>query len=465
MTKISAIYHRFQILISQMFISLGIITNAYNAIMTLFSTQFSRLIMEFWHYEGEVPPELPRNMVCYYTLSGVMGYLAHTAAITARNRTVTRLQPVIDDLFKQLLTTSLYNKGPLNRNSLDLTPSKEATAYIEQRLREKAFRTQAAPRSFLSQPPLATSVLPRSNLPPELAAIARRTSVQAPAAIPQTPKQAGISTQHTGSSMGTVGLVIESNSPLVTPRITHMPLFSSVCTTAPIHIDAEYPSYQPAGQQHIIVDHQGVRCPLGPGSPSLDATRTSDDPGESSHHSRQSITRGLSSLFGQRGLGIRELGHQQEGEESRTEGTTRTQYGPPQQCGLCCDSQGSEAEEGGETEEASGREALTGGFIPQRRKRRRPRTKHKGERYQPGCDPPSTTSTLNMNVNAFPVSVPHDMLPLSDDMLLLHDTTANNMLCNDHLTITFNNLVCDVNTNITVTPNATLATLMALLQT
>jgi hypothetical protein len=264
MTRISAIYNRSQILISQMFISLGFITNACNAIMTLFSTQFSRLIMEFWHYEGEVPPELPRDMVCYYTLSGVMGYLAHAAAITARNMTITRLQPVIDDLFKQLLVTSIYNKGPLYRNSLDLTPSKEATAYIEQRLRERANRIQAAPRSLLSQPPLATSVVPRSNLPPELAAIARRAKFQAPATTPQTPQLAD---QHTGRLPDTVGFETESNSPIYTSRITNMPLFLSVCTSASIHIGTEYPCHQLARQQHVIVDHQRVGCTLGPDHP------------------------------------------------------------------------------------------------------------------------------------------------------------------------------------------------------
>ena len=53
MTRISATYHRSQILLSQMFISLGIITNAYNAIMTLFSTQFSKLIKEFGTTKGK----------------------------------------------------------------------------------------------------------------------------------------------------------------------------------------------------------------------------------------------------------------------------------------------------------------------------------------------------------------------------------------------------------------------------
>jgi hypothetical protein len=75
-----------------------------------------------------------------------------------------------------------------------------------------------------------------------------------------------------------------------------------------------------------------------------------------------------------------------------------------------------------------------------------------------------------MDVNASPVPVPHDMLPLPDDLLSLHDTTANNMLCDDHHTLTFNNLVGDVHTNITASPNtsiappnATLATLTAII--
>ena len=80
-------------------------------------------------------------MECYYTLSGALGFLAHNAAKVARNKAITNLQPVIDDLFRQLLTTAVYNKGPLYANSLDLYPSPEAKVYIEHRLREKAKRT------------------------------------------------------------------------------------------------------------------------------------------------------------------------------------------------------------------------------------------------------------------------------------------------------------------------------------
>ena len=455
MTRIAAIYHRSQILISQMFISFGIITNAYNSIMMLYSTHFSSLIMEFWHYDGEVPPELPRTMMCYYTLSGVMGYLAHTAAITARERTITRLQPVIDDLFKQLLTTSVYNKGPLYRNSLDLTPSKDAIVFIEQRLREKANRTQTAHHGSLSQPSVATSVEPCPNLPPELAAIYQRTTSQAPTTTLQTPRQTGTSsTQHTGRSMGTVGFETECNSHIITQRITNMSILSSAHTPISIHIGTEHPSNQSNGHQHVLVSHKRIGRPLGSGSPPLDAQQPRDDPGG------RPIPGGLSSLVGQRGLGLRGLGLQQEEEKSREEGTSRAQHGSPQQYDLCCDAHGSETEEGGEKEETSGREGLTDTLSPQRRKRRRPRRGRKGPRYQPECDPSSTTSTptLNTDVNASPMPIPNYMLPLHTDMLSLHDdATSNTVLCNDHPTITSNNPVCDVNANVTITPYTSLA--------
>jgi hypothetical protein len=106
MTRISAFHHRSQILAVNLFISLVIVTTSYNEIMKLYSTQFTKLVRDFWVFEGKVSPVLPLDLDCYYTLSGAMGFLAYNAANEARRRTLTRLQPVIDDLCKQLLLTT-----------------------------------------------------------------------------------------------------------------------------------------------------------------------------------------------------------------------------------------------------------------------------------------------------------------------------------------------------------------------
>ena len=155
-----------------------------------------------------------------------------------------------------------------------------------------------------------------------------------------------------------------------------MSFLSSAHTPISVHIGAEYPGHQPNGQQHVIVSHKRVGHPLGSGAPPLDAPQPSDDPGG------RPIPGGFSSLVGQRGLGLRGLGLQQEEEKSREEGTSRTQHGSPQQYDLCCDAHGSETEEGGEKEETSGREGLTDTLSPQRRKRRRQRRGRKRPRYQ-----------------------------------------------------------------------------------
>jgi hypothetical protein len=47
MTRISAFHHRSQILTVNLFISLDIVTTSYNEIMTLYSTQFSKLVRDF----------------------------------------------------------------------------------------------------------------------------------------------------------------------------------------------------------------------------------------------------------------------------------------------------------------------------------------------------------------------------------------------------------------------------------
>jgi hypothetical protein len=80
-----------------------------------------------------------------------MTLLAHVAAKEARHKSITKLQPVVDDLFRQLVTTSVYNRGPLHANSLDLYPSAKAIVQIEYRLREITQRTQAANRGLLTQ--------------------------------------------------------------------------------------------------------------------------------------------------------------------------------------------------------------------------------------------------------------------------------------------------------------------------
>ena len=125
-----------------------------------------------WNFDG-VTPELPRNLSCYYKLSGAMGFLIHTAAIEARYKAIKELQPVIDDLFRQLGTTTVYNKGPLYANSLDLKPSPEAAKQIEHRLRGKAQKTQAANRGFTPQTQGVSSNATQqyTDLPPELAEV------------------------------------------------------------------------------------------------------------------------------------------------------------------------------------------------------------------------------------------------------------------------------------------------------
>ena len=136
--------------------------------MTLYSTRFSELIKHNWNGAG-APPELPRTLECYYTLSGALGFLAHNT---------------IDDLFRQLLTTAVYNKGPLSANSLDLYPSPEATTHIEHKLREKAQRTQVSSKGPTTPVLVTSQPKPVVSLPPELAAVSRGSSVNRYSGIP-----------------------------------------------------------------------------------------------------------------------------------------------------------------------------------------------------------------------------------------------------------------------------------------
>ena len=59
-----------------MFIAMGTVTETYNRIMTLLSTPFYQLLQEYWCYTGEPAPKFTRETDKYFTISGIMGYLA-----------------------------------------------------------------------------------------------------------------------------------------------------------------------------------------------------------------------------------------------------------------------------------------------------------------------------------------------------------------------------------------------------
>ena len=124
-----------------MLIALGTVTDAYNGIIAFLGTPFSRLTKEFWCNIGEPAPKFDRETVGHFTISGIMGYLAlFSAPQKAREVTITQMQPVVDDLFKQLAILEPYNKGLLWTLGLDLTPSKVVAQSIQHKLREISAR-------------------------------------------------------------------------------------------------------------------------------------------------------------------------------------------------------------------------------------------------------------------------------------------------------------------------------------
>ena len=137
MCRTAALHYRQHILFVNMFIAMGTVTETYNHIMTLLSTPFYQLLQEYWCYTGEPAPKFTRETDKYFTISGIMGYLALSSAPQrAREETITQVQPVVDDLFKQLVTLEPYNKGLLYTLGLDLTPSPGVTQSIQHKLRE-----------------------------------------------------------------------------------------------------------------------------------------------------------------------------------------------------------------------------------------------------------------------------------------------------------------------------------------
>ena len=77
------------------------------------------------------------------------------------------MAPVIDDMFKQLLTTEPYDKRPLKDLSINLTPSDDAKAYIMRRLRQEVHQTQTETRNReITTQPRARPSQSTGHLPP-----------------------------------------------------------------------------------------------------------------------------------------------------------------------------------------------------------------------------------------------------------------------------------------------------------
>jgi hypothetical protein len=273
MTRISALHYRSQFLSSTLFILFGRATTSYNTIMSMYSTRFNVLIRENWNYDG-VTPELPRSLSCYYKLSGAIVFLTYTTAIEARLTAIKRLQPVIDDLFRQLQTTSVYNKGPLYANSLDLKPSPEAVRQIEHRLKAKADKIRAAHRGLNSQTNVVSSQSTQqyTDLPPELAAVYGGTSssqhegTKESVLTPTTPNPRTGTTSTSGRSESTVG---NGNLYVYNPLPNNM---SFVLPANPLITTGN----KPIGEQFLVI-HEGDGGTLGTGTPTVDVPQPSGE--------------------------------------------------------------------------------------------------------------------------------------------------------------------------------------------
>ena len=164
--------------------------------------------------------------------------------------------------------------------------------------------------------------MPRRQLPPELAAIARKGTTeksgrnQTSGSVLITPlQQAEQATLHSGSSKGTVGYETYGNYPIYTQGITNMSFYSSLSPHTPIsvHIGTTNPDNKHFGQHHVIVSYTGDGRSLGPGSPTLDIPEPGGEyPTGISQTRGRPIPGSFPSFIGRRCLGLRGLGHQQK---------------------------------------------------------------------------------------------------------------------------------------------------------
>jgi hypothetical protein len=450
MTRVPAFHYRTQFLCTTLFILFGQVTDAYNAIMTLYSTRFSELIKHNWNGAG-APPELPRTLECYYTLSGALGFLAHNAAREARNKAITNLQPVIDDLFRQLLTTAVYNKGPLSANSLDLYPSPEATTHIEHKLREKAQRTQVSSKGPTTPVLVTSQPKPVVSLPPELAAVSRVSSVNRYSGIPdkgitpRTPRQALETSVNSGRQSGTVGYDLYDILSINNQVTNNMPVYMSPLLPCPAHI-----GNQSIGEQHFVFVNSRDGCSLGTGSSAMEFPQSSSEyPTRVPQAGGRPVSRGLATVIDGRRLQLRELRHETEEEEQGAARATRIQHESPQQRGLCRYQEGSTAEDEGQEKETTGGKVTPLTLQPQRRTRRTRRKGRRRTRKHQDCDTVHSTYPSELTLTE-DLSFPNDMLSMCVDTLNVMSPGA--MSYDYHATPLSNDLLFDNVTNITVPP-------------
>ena len=240
------------------------------------------------------------------------------------------MQPVVDDLFKQLAILEPYNKGLLWALGLDLTPSKGVAQSIQHKLREIELRTEAANRGLLTQPAVASMAVVINPEPPsvkrpihpELAAVSNLSkskgthkSLELPL-NPHTPSERAQSS--TGRASGTVrkevGYNLFYNNMYKTHASPSVNLSHPAISTESIHSDNS------AGQQ-LLLAHTRANGNLWRASPPSMESLLSErgTVGRTPHSTGRPLTGVLSPVNCCR-LGIRGLRQPQETESTGKKG-------------------------------------------------------------------------------------------------------------------------------------------------